>query len=224
MSAARSIVFQWLDPCPSDRLREAQARLRESVLALGLEPLLFPAGPAMVKFRDILRFARERSSGGSFVWCNSDLTLRADPYAYDDGRTVHGFHRREVPSGEFCGGVDMYLVPHAVWDEVYARDLPDLWCGATHVDWWLTKAAELAGCYEAHFGCIDHVSHAESGASKGRANPFYRHNVREYNRWARRRGAVRFEDRVELPLIGVSPSPITDYLRHAGRMLRGKNG
>ncbi len=222
MSAARTVAFQWIDPCPNQRLREAQARLRESALALGLEPLLFPAGPKMVKFSEILRFARERSSGDSFVWCNSDVILAADPYRFDDGRAVRGFHRREVPSGEFCGGVDMYLIPHALWDGIFARDLPDLWCGATHVDWWLTKTAELAGCYAAHFGCIDHISHPESAASKGRSNAFYRHNVREYDRWARRHGAVRFEPRVELPFIGPSPSPITDYLRRFGRMLGRK--
>lgn len=209
----RPVIFQWIDPCPNPRLREAQERLKESVVALGLDPVLFPAGPRMEKFPDILAFARSRSRGRSFVWCNSDVVLTADPFSLDDGRTVRGFHRREVPSGEFCGGVDMYLVPNAVWDDVLARDLPDLWCGATHIDWWLTRAAVLNSSYSAHFGFIDHNSHPESPASKMRTNPHYHHNIREYNTWARRHGAGLVESGVRLPGIGESVAPITDLLR-----------
>jgi len=207
------VAFQWIDPCPNERLREAQERLRQSVLALGLDPLLFPAGPAMVKFADVLGFARKQTRGRSFIWCNSDVTLTRDPTALDDGRTVRGFHRREVPSGEICGGVDMYLIPNSFWDEVLSNDLPDLWCGATHIDWWLTRAAALAGRYTSHFGYIDHVTHPESPASKAVANPHYRHNIREYNKWARRNLAGLFERRIQLPLVGESLSPFTDVIR-----------
>ncbi len=215
--AKPQITFQWIDPCPNERLKKAQERLRESIVAMGLEPLLFPAGPGMVKFADVLGFARRQSSGVSFVWCNSDVTLTRDPFALEDGRTVRGFHRREVPSGEVCGGVDMYLIPNSFWDEVLSKDLPDLWCGATHVDWWLTRAAVLAGLYTSHFGYIDHVSHPESQASKAGANPLYRHNVAEYNKWARRNRAAVFERRIRLPIVGESLSPFTDLLRLIGK-------
>jgi hypothetical protein len=214
------ITFQWIDPCPGERLRVAQARLRESVCGLGLTPMVFPVGPDMVKFADVLRFARSRSTGQSFVWCNSDVMLTSDPFALDDGRTVRGFHRREVPSGEYCGGVDMYLIPNSFWDDVLSKDLPDLWCGGTHVDWWLTRAAVLAGCYTSHFGFIDHVSHPTSPASKMRSDPIYRHNIREYNRWARRNGAALFEQKIHLPIVGASLSPLTDALRSAKNFFR----
>ena len=213
----RTITFQWIDPCPNVRLRLAQESLRESVLALGLEPLLYPAGPEMVKFADILRFARERSSGDSFVWCNSDVTLLRDPYEVDDHGNVHGFHRTEMPSGEVCGGVDMYLIPNKVWDDWLGVNSPDLWCGATHVDWWLTRAPALQGCYRSHIGYIDHLSHPASPASKG-GNALYRHNIREYNRWARRNGAGLFEELLDLPLVGKSLSPLGD----AVKILRGR--
>ena len=219
----QGITFQWIDPCPNVRLAGAQARLRDSVCSLGLDPAVFPAGPHMVKFRDVLTFARAHTTGRSFVWCNSDVTLTSDPYALDDGKTVRGFHRREIPSGEYCGGVDMYLIPNSFWDDVLSKDLPDLWCGATHVDWWLTRAAALAGRYTSHFGFIDHVTHPESPASKARANPLYRHNIREYNRWARRNGAAVFETRISLPFIGQSSSPLTDYLRRISSWIRGKS-
>lgn len=214
------ITFQWIDPCPNERLRNSQKQLSESVRGLGLEAVLFPAGLKLVKFADVLRHAREKSRGRSFAWCNSDVVLTADPFSLDDGITVRGFHRREMPSGEFCGGVDMYLIPNAFWDEVLSRDVPDLWCGATHVDWWLTRAAVLAGHYTSHFGFIDHLTHPESPASKKRANPHYRHNIREYNAWARRNRAGLVERGVSLPGLGESVTPVTDLLRFVLRKLK----
>ena len=215
------ITFQWIDPCPNERLRIAQQRLLESVLVLGLEPAVFHAGPEMVKFADILRHARRSSVGTSFVWCHSDVVLTQDPFILADRGKVQGFHRREVPSGEICTGVDMYLIPNAIWDNYLARDIPDLWCGGTHVDWWLTRAAALIGAYESHNGFIDHPSHPESDASKRAENSNFRHNVREYNAWARRNGAGLLEVPARLPLIGASMSPITDYLAWARGRLRG---
>ena len=114
----------------------------------------------------------------------------------------------------------MYLIPNLLWDNYLARDIPDLWCGGTHVDWWLTRAASLIGAYEAHAGFIDHPSHPESGASKRDSDPHFRHNVREYNAWATRNGAGALELPARLPLIGASMSPITDYLAWAKRRLR----
>jgi len=37
------------------------------------------------------------------VWCNSDVVLTADPFSLDDGKTVRGFHRREIPAGFLQG-------------------------------------------------------------------------------------------------------------------------
>jgi len=217
------IVFQWMDPCSNERLKRAQNELLGTILEFGLEPVLFPAGPALVKFGEILEIARKSVPvGSSFVWCNSDVTLTADPYSLDDGWTVRGFHRREIPSGEICGGVDMYLIPCGIWDKVLSRDVPDLWCGGTHIDWWLTRAASLTGCYSAHFGYIEHVSHAESPASKSKSSGIYRHNIREYNAWARRNGAGLHETRVGLPFVGESMSPACDFLRLFRMKLRAR--
>jgi hypothetical protein len=214
------ITFQWINPCPNERLRLAQQRLLESVRFLGLEASLFPTGPKMIKFGDILRHARRESVGTSFVWCHSDLILTKDPFLLADHGKVVGFHRRELPSGEICQGVDMYLIPNLIWDNYLARDIPDLWCGGTHVDWWLTRAASLIGAYEAHVGFIDHPSHPESGASKRESDPCFRHNVREYNAWALRNGAGALELPARLPLIGASMSPITDYFSWARSRFR----
>jgi hypothetical protein len=81
------------------------------------------------------------------------------------------------------------------------------------VDWWLTRAAALAGHYTSHFGFIDHISHPESPASKASANPLYLHNIKEYNKWARRNHAGLFERKIRLPIVGESLSPFTDVIR-----------
>jgi len=208
-----TITFLWIDPCPNARLERAQSQLKESVLALGLKPVCFECGPAMVKFADVLRFAREHAKGDSFVWCNSDVILTRDPYETNDLTKVHGFHRSEIPGGEICGGEDMYLIPNGIWDDLLSKDIPDLWCGATHIDWWLTNAACLGRCYESHTGFIDHISHETSGASKRKTNKFYRHNIRQYNKWASKQGATVFLERIELPIVGESLSPLTDLWR-----------
>lgn len=220
----RGIAFQWLSPCPNERLAGAQQLLKKSVIEWGLEPILFPAGPQLVKFRDILDFACDRCFGDSFVWCNSDVLLSANPYTLPGGGLVRGFHRREIPSGDLCAGVDMYLIPKKFWRESLRPGMPDLWCGASHIDWWLTRAAALAGSYQSHNGFIDHPSHEESGASKSAANPYFKHNVREYNAWARRAGAGTYDQRISLPWIGESLSPVTDFLRLvAGRTKLSRN-
>ena len=215
----RKITFQWIDPCPNERLRLAQQNLLESVRALGLQPALFAAGPGMVKFANILRFARENATGKSFVWCHSDVLLTQDPFSLEERGKVAGFHRREVPSGEICAGVDMYLVPNQIWDNYLSRDIPDLWCGATHVDWWMTRAAALIGAYESHSGFIDHPSHRESGASKVATNQYFHHNVREYYAWAKRNGAGALVLPARLLFICPSMSPISDYLARARALL-----
>ena len=212
-----TIAFLWIDSCPNARLGRAQVLLKESVLALGLKPVCFECGPAMVKFADVLRFAREHAKGDSFVWCNSDVILTRDPYETNDLTKVHGFHRREIPGGEICGGEDMYLIPNGIWDDLLSKDIPDLWCGATHIDWWLTNAACLGRCYESHTGFIDHISHETSGASKRKTNKFYRHNIRQYNKWASKQGATVFLERIELPIVGESLSPLTDLWRRSAK-------
>ena len=130
---------------PVDRtLSEREAPRRSAKVARerrgpGLEPALFPAGPEMMKLGESSGMPpgehRPKLCLVQFR-CYSD----AKPFTIADRAKVHGFHRREIPSGEVCGGVDMYLIPNVIWDNYLSRDIPDLWCGGSHVDWWLTRA------------------------------------------------------------------------------------
>lgn len=213
MTTQGNITFQWIDPCRSQRLRAAQQALKECLPELDLAPDLFHAGPEMVKFADVLRQGRRNSTGDAFIWSNSDVLLLKNPYQIKDRSRVYGFHRTELPSGDICGGVDMYLIPNRIWDDFLSRDIPDLYCGASYVDWWITRQCQLAGCYSACNGYITHVTHESSGASANSKNRHYQHNLRNYNAWARRFGAATVDQPISLPVLGVWDNSVRAFLK-----------
>jgi hypothetical protein len=182
------VVFQWIENPRSQRLASAQAQLEESIVSFGLTPLRFPAGPALIPIGDVLAEARQQTSGEAFVWCNSDVVLRQNPFDVSNPAQVYGFYRREVPSGEICGGVDMYYIPVKWWDRYLSKDFPKLYLGASYVDWWISRAMQKVGAYENLTGYIDHVTHPQSEAAGSDANPYYQKNFRAYNAWAKRNG------------------------------------
>jgi hypothetical protein len=114
------------------------------------------------------------------------VVLTRNPFDVPDSQKVYGFHRREVPSGEIIGGVDMYTIPVKWWDEYLCKDIPELYLGASYVDRWVSRAMERAGAYENLAGYIDHVSHPQSPESGSDRNPYYQKNFRAYNSWALR--------------------------------------
>ena len=185
---SKFVVFLWIENPRSQRLASAQAQLEESIVSFGLTPLRFPAGPALIPIGDVLAEARQQTSGEAFVWCNSDVVLRQNPFDVSNPAQVYGFYRREVPSGEICGGVDMYYIPVKWWDDYLSHDIPRLYLGASYVDWWISRAMQKVGAYENLTGYIDHVTHPQSEAAGSDANPYYQKNFRAYNAWAKRNG------------------------------------
>lgn len=169
-------------------MAKAQVSLEESARGFGLIPIKYPAGLQLVVFEELLLLARSHSSDSAFVWCNSDVVLANNPFDIPDSEKVYGFHRREMPSGEICAGVDMYYIPVKCWDEYLSKDIPKLYLGASYVDWWISRAMQKAGAYENLVGYIDHVTHLQSEAAGSDANPYYQKNFRAYNAWAKRNG------------------------------------
>ena len=182
------VAFQWIENPRSARLVEAQARLEESIVSFGLEPVRHRAGRNLILFGELLANARRLATGHAFVWCNSDVVLTKNPFDVPNPEQVYGFHRREVPSGEICGGVDMYYIPVKWWDEYLSKDIPRLYLGASYVDWWISRAMQKVGAYENLTGYIEHVMHPQSEAAGSDANPYYQKNFRAYNAWAKRNG------------------------------------
>ena len=187
LPGAGVVAFLWVEGA-SPRLQRAQQLLESSILHFGLQPMKFPAGRELTPFGELLKAARARCQGRAFVWCNSDVVLTRHPFDVPDPNRVYGFHRREIPSGHFTGGIDMYYIPTAVWDNVLSHDIPRLLLGASYVDWWISRKAEQIGLYETLTGYIDHESHPQSPASGSDRSLAYQANFREYNRWARRNG------------------------------------
>lgn len=171
-----------------ERLHGAQTRLRESIVFWSCNPLPFPAGRRLELIGNVLASARGQCGGAAFVWCNSDVVLTRDPFDVPDPAKVYGFFRREIPSNETIRGVDMYYIPLTWWDDYLSKDVPELYLGASYVDWWISRAMQKAGAYENLEGYLDHVTHPQSAAAGKDSNPYYQKNFRAYNRWAERNG------------------------------------
>ena len=182
------VAYLWVENPRSVRLAAAQRKLRDSVKSFGLDPLEMRAGTKLVLFGSVLKAARSEAGNQAFVWCNSDLIIKRDPFDVPDPENVYGFHRREIPSGEITYGVDMYYIPLKWWDDYLSRDVPELYLGAGYVDWWISRAMQKVGAYENLAGYIDHHTHETSGASGSDKNSYYQRNFRSYNRWAKRNG------------------------------------
>ena len=185
---SKIVVFLWIENPRSTRLAGAQVRLEESIREFSLTPLRYPAGRDLIQIGDVLTEARRQTTGSAFVWCNSDVVLTKNPFEVPNPQQVYGFYRRELPSGEICGGVDMYYIPVKWWDDYLSQDIPKLYLGASYVDWWISRAMQKVGAYENLVGFIDHVTHPQSEAAGSDANLYYQKNFRAYNAWAKRNG------------------------------------
>ena len=195
------IVYLKIDPA-RERLRHAQAQLEKSIAVLAIDPLPYPAGAKLVLIGDLLTQARKTATGKGFVWCNSDLTLTRNPFEVPNPNQVYGFHRREIPSGEICHGVDMLYIPVSVWDTILSKDIPKLFLGASFVDWWIPRLMQHLGAYENLTGYIDHVSHPLSSASAQERNRYYQSNFNAYNHWARRHQLAAIPMPPVVPFLG----------------------
>ena len=200
------------------RLAEAQIRLRDSIERFGLDPFPVRGGARLDLLGDVCRAVRRVATGGAFVWCNSDVVLTRNPFNVPDDGKVYGFHRREVPSGEICHGVDMYYIPVECWDRWLSKDVPDLHIGASYVDWWISRAMQKVGAYENLTGYIDHHSHPQSRAAADDASPYYQRNFRAFNDWARRNGL----DTIPAPRFLIPGVGHVWGFRHALRRLSAK--
>jgi hypothetical protein len=179
-------------PCAISAIRPADARecLAQALCLASLErcgvvPVVAPAVPRP-KFGDMLRAARSQADDW-FAWINSDCQLLLPLENTDlDSFDVLGMRRVEIGSGNICVGVDGYLVRASFWDDMLSQDVPDMWIGATHIDWWLTNAAKKHGRY-GEAVCLAHFSHDRSAASEG-TDEFGLHNIAAYEAWAARHG------------------------------------
>lgn len=166
------------------RCQLAQRRMLRSVLDCKFD-LVIVSGTPRPLLTDMLTLARSLSPAvGAFMWINSDCEIADLPPL--DLSVVTGLHRIESADGSICGGVDGYIFPCELWDRLYASDLPRMFVGGTHVDWWLSRLAQKHGCYRSAVA-LNHISHEKSNASAG-LDECGQHNLREFHAWAERNG------------------------------------
>lgn len=174
-------VTAWLNN-NDGRCQRAQRAMLRSLLDNHLDPVIVNGTPRPL-LTDMLRLARALSlPHGAFVWINSDCSIMGHLPHVEPGRVI-GIHRVE-DDASVCGGVDAYVISCEAWDKYYAPDLPQMYVGGTHVDWWLTRLAQKHGIYSAHIG-LRHPSHAKSQASAG-LDEYGRHNLLHFMEWANR--------------------------------------
>jgi len=170
------------------RQRLAQALCRASLDACGLTVVEL-CGDPRPRFGEMLRAAREHA-GEWFAWVNGDCQLLLPPESINcTAIDVLGMRRVEVGAGTICAGVDGYLIRSAFWDACLSSDVPEMWVGASHVDWWLSRAAQKFGRY-AETVCLAHLPHERTATSLG-TDRFGAENIANYEAWADRHGVSK---------------------------------
>jgi hypothetical protein len=152
-----------------------------------IRPIIIPGHPRP-RFNEMLATARMGGSWEWFGWINSDCELLLSPaniVTKNKSLDVVGLKRIEIGTGEKCGGVDGYLIKKSFYDN-YLADGPNMWVGATHIDWWASRAAQKFGKYAEGF-FLAHIPHERTKASAG-IDDIGQENLRAYNEWADRNG------------------------------------
>lgn len=130
-----------------------------------------------------------KGEGDFFGWINGDCQLLIHPKAIKPEYDVFGLRRIELGTGEKCGGVDGYIIKKSFWEGVLSKDMPKMYVGGTHIDWWITRATQKYGKYHEGF-FLAHVPHPKSETSNG-TSPEGKHNLLEYEKWAERNGVSK---------------------------------
>ena len=152
-----------------------------------IKPIIVPGQPRP-RFNEMLATARTGGSWEWLGWINSDCELLLNPaiiLPQNKSLDVIGLRRIEIGVGDKCGGVDGYFIKKKFYDKHLAEG-PNLWVGATHIDWWVTRASQKFGKYAEGF-FLAHIPHERTKASEG-IDEIGQENLRGYNDWADKNG------------------------------------
>jgi len=139
-------------------------------------------------FNEMLSLA-SKTDNEWFGWINGDCQLLVGvEHLISPDLDVFGLKRLELNSGERCAGVDGYLIRRDFWNNVLSADQPKMYVGGTHIDWWITRAAQKFGRYKEGF-FLAHIPHQRSSTSHGHSLEG-QHNINEFNEWAKRNKVI----------------------------------
>ncbi len=182
-----SMATAWINETFDVRLIDAQINFMRGCSHYKIMPVIY-ADPlekqnGRPKFGDVLKMARRCAKSGFMLWCNSDCELNDNPRKYLNQLSCTGFQRKELPDGQICKGVDMYAIPCDLWDLHLCKDIPDMFVGATMIDWWITRACLKLNAYGHGPAILNHPRHTPGNITSGEMNAF---NERNFRAWATR--------------------------------------
>lgn len=163
-------------------IQQNQAVLR--TILFGHEPVIFDGTVNRPFLSDVLLQTSKLEHSNFFAWINSDCVPFVDFSMLAVKGKVIGLKRIETIDNSVCSGVDGYIFDINVWNKYYIEDMPQLYVGATHVDWWLTRVAQKYNLYTEMTSLI-HISHPPSESTLGIDN-YGVHNLNNYSEWAKR--------------------------------------
>ena len=185
------VYTAWVN-CPSQRLEEAQNRFLKSCLNFDYIPVFytdihFPE--QRPKMNELISYAvancREKDVDW-LVWVNSDCEIVKNiEDAFVDGLCI-AFYRTEKPDNKYCQGIDMFAIHKSLWDDLI-KDMPDMYVGATHIDWWLARYFQKKKKMREVYDYLLHYSHEktkEAHAFSG--DEISQHNIDNFIDWAKR--------------------------------------
>jgi hypothetical protein len=168
------------------RINEAMHLCRTSVERFQDVELIEISGTPRPLFNEMLQTSYNKAiEEGSdwFGWINGDCQLLRDlKFAQELDVDVYGLQRIEIGIGEQCTGVDGYIIKCEFWKNVLSKDIPQLYVGGTHIDWWISRAAMKFGKYDEGY-LLAHIPHERTETSIG-VDEFGLQNLKEYEAWA----------------------------------------
>ena len=179
---------------PSQRLLTAQMRFLRSCIYFRYIPVFYTDNhlpEQRPKMDGLIRYAIancKKQNTEWLIWINSDCEIVQDIKPALRKGMATGFHRTEIPSRQYCAGVDMFVIHESLWDGLTV-DMPDMYVGATHIDWWLARYFQKIGKLMPAFDFIHHDIHEQSPAgNQDSGDPISQHNIDNFVAWAKRNG------------------------------------
>jgi len=185
------IYTAWVNT-PSKRLEEAQMRFLKSCVYFNYVPVFYTdihIPEQRPKMDDLIQYGVTncKEKGHEWlVWINSDCEIVKDFRPYLKKGRCHGFHRTEIPSKKYCAGLDMFAIHESLWDGL-TEDMPDMYVGATHIDWWLARYFQKKNLLDVGYNFLYHNEHKQSKeGSQFSRGEISQHNINNFIEWAKR--------------------------------------
>lgn len=171
------------------RINESLFLCKSSILRFNDLKLIEVSGTPRPFLGEMLQMCYTKSKAEKkewFGWINGDCQLLYSPFSLIKTKQfdVYGLKRLEMGVGEKCHGVDGYIIKCTFWENYLSKDIPKMYVGGTHVDWWLTRATQKYGVYEESY-LLSHLPHERTLTSLG-VDECGLNNLKEYNNWAQR--------------------------------------